>query len=424
LGWQARLFGLPVLLVMLWVTVFLQPFSVSLHAIAHGLVVALGIGFAVRHKRFHRLRGRELLGFWLAYYLVVLLGIALSSDTYYAWVLARKSVYLVTVPFVLAVLPRLPRRVVVWLLLAFVGGCLATFLGSVVRATYRFSMSGNPDVWFYHELALRHSIFVSGYTGASCLLLVALLLQKQGLRGIIAVRWLWLTSGACVVFLFLLSSRMVIAATVACGVFGCLIFPSDPGRRVRTGVFVTALLMAMAMAAVLNPFQGKRITDVQHRLANPTEVLRSVPSGQELDGLSLRLIFWKNGLELWQEAPIWGQGIGDAPKLLENKALAQGLPDPYPHYDTHNQFIQTLVQSGLVGLLVLLAMLMVPAYLAWRRGNRLFTVFIGYFIALNLTATYMNSEVTLTFFVWVAGLLYWQYAPLTRQGVQTAPNPR
>jgi O-antigen ligase len=86
-----------------------------------------------------------------------------------------------------------------------------------------------------------------------------------------------------------------------------------------------------------------------------------------LNGITLRLIQWRLGAEIIQEENLWliGAGPGNGQELLDRKYVEYGLyagneelgDSGYLGYNFHNQYIETLVETGLPGLILLLLLL-------------------------------------------------------------------
>lgn len=78
-----------------------------------------------------------------------------------------------------------------------------------------------------------------------------------------------------------------------------------------------------------------------------------------------RFVFFSDGLKLFRQNPILGRGLGG----FEN-----GLKSVQPfYYETkyaHNHYIQALVETGVVGLLLFLGLLAVSALSLWRARGR------------------------------------------------------
>ena len=78
-----------------------------------------------------------------------------------------------------------------------------------------------------------------------------------------------------------------------------------------------------------------------------------------------RLVIWRVGVELFEEAPIFGQGPGNARHLLaERSRELTGIELVYSHY--HDVFLNYAVRDGILGVLVVLAMILAPLILAAR----------------------------------------------------------
>lgn len=87
----------------------------------------------------------------------------------------------------------------------------------------------------------------------------------------------------------------------------------------------------------------------------------------EPDGLTLRLVLWRFGLEIMEEQHAWitGTGMNRSQPLLnlkmEQHGLFTGLPGNtgtgYLNYNYHNQYIETLVRTGIPGLVLLVIIL-------------------------------------------------------------------
>jgi O-antigen ligase len=77
-----------------------------------------------------------------------------------------------------------------------------------------------------------------------------------------------------------------------------------------------------------------------------------------------RLLVWRVGVKLVEEAPIFGQGPGNAKPLLEAGTTALGEKLRYSHY--HDVFLTYAVRDGILGVLVVLAMILAPLVLAAR----------------------------------------------------------
>jgi O-antigen ligase len=102
-----------------------------------------------------------------------------------------------------------------------------------------------------------------------------------------------------------------------------------------------------------------------------------------------RLVIWRVGTELFEEAPIFGQGPGNAGPLLAERSLKLiGHSLVYTHY--HDVFLNYAVRDGILGILIVLAMIFAPPILAARHerdeiGTYGFAFLVGMEIAFLLS---------------------------------------
>jgi O-antigen ligase len=105
------------------------------------------------------------------------------------------------------------------------------------------------------------------------------------------------------------------------------------------------------------------------------------------NGLNFRLLQWRLGIEILNENNDWlfGAGIGQKQQLL-NKKYAQhniytGNPElgdtGYLNYNFHNQYLETLVGSGIIGLILLLFIIF---YIFVNQRRKLFFPFVVYLL--------------------------------------------
>ncbi|WP_286221818.1 O-antigen ligase family protein [Marinobacter apostichopi] len=145
-----------------------------------------------------------------------------------------------------------------------------------------------------------------------------------------------------------------------------LLFLYQRGRshRIATAAIVAVFCVASATGAHL----------LQDRLNETMADLERVESGHNSGSIGLRLEFWSAALALAKLEPI--TGLGDRHKEQFQELAKQGKVNKaaanYAPYHYHNQYLDTLVKHGILGLCALLAILLMPAFLAFKyyRNNR------------------------------------------------------
>jgi O-antigen ligase len=159
-----------------------------------------------------------------------------------------------------------------------------------------------------------------------------------------APRWrrpLGLAALATLLAITLTFSRAgIIAAVVALGLLA-LVSIRRPGRRrlATLGVAVLALPLALGWASAMDPGLDRRL------LAGFDESSVDQPP---------RTLFWSTALEMFGRAPLLGVGPGNFRWLF---ASYSGLPTDNLGIHAHNQYLESLADTGGLGLLSFIALL-------------------------------------------------------------------
>jgi O-antigen ligase len=172
--------------------------------------------------------------------------------------------------------------------------------------------------------------------------------RKTGLKGILALLVLVLAN-----LFFLVDSSTGVVLVLALG----LLFGLQTLRRAKLAVMAGGLLAVVAFAFAVSPMfrtaTQEDVKAVQEMLNGKTTF---TPTGE-------RLQFYRNSLTLFSQAPVFGHGTGRFhEKYAEHVAGTKQVVTSNPH----NEYLMVGVQSGLVGLGILVALL----WALWRAASR------------------------------------------------------
>lgn len=83
------------------------------------------------------------------------------------------------------------------------------------------------------------------------------------------------------------------------------------------------------------------------------------------------------------DKPVFGYGVGDYHDVLRERFGTEGYQSLKEHHlNAHNQYTETTLAIGVVGLLVMLFWLVMPLYIAWRRKAGFWEVLVLTFIVM------------------------------------------
>lgn len=118
---------------------------------------------------------------------------------------------------------------------------------------------------------------------------------------------------------------------------------SHPVRRIAlavSGVLVVAAVLASS------PLVRQRMAQGWAEMQTP----ENTPMG-------IRVVYWRNTLDLVAERPFLGYGTGAFEVAYTRKVAGRSGLDGQPVHDPHNQFLKIVAEHGLAGLLVFLGFL-------------------------------------------------------------------
>ena len=103
-----------------------------------------------------------------------------------------------------------------------------------------------------------------------------------------------------------------------------------------------------------------------------------------------RIFLWESALSVIKEKPIFGYGISDAQEHFDI-ARTKFQTDEYREnwkahnlLDSHNQYLQTTMEHGIIGLIILLYIYIYPVFLA-DRNRKLFSFLLLFLCAYQST---------------------------------------
>lgn len=251
-------------------------------------------------------------------------------------------------------------------------GCLLGLGWCLIYAGNGYLASGEPAIFFYHSLGRPLNQFNALYF--SFYLFAALLFLKpaSGAHKILETKAF--RSGAVLFLaagLLLLSSRLFLLLAVGFFLFKLAESLLNKGMPGLQPLVWMILVLSLAAGIWFTGFSRERFSQVWHSNFGVLEQER-FSWDTPFNGLTLRLLFLRLGLETLEDHGAWltGEGIGDARsemnRMIVDHNLYHGNPyrgdTGYLGYNFHNQFMELTVQSGLPALAAWIWLLV----MAWR----------------------------------------------------------
>ena len=295
--------------------------------------------------------------------------------------------------------------------IAFTGGVLIATVISAAFAIITYIEKGNIAAFFYHNLASgigMNAIYLSLYcTFALILIFREIYFQEKINFKLISIA-IWL-----LLFILLLSSKLLIFITfISINVFLIALIIKKKQKNYGIPGLVGCNLILLLFIFQIKPIQSRFSVEV----VAPINVVMQQQFNYDtpFSGYTLRLTFWRFSLEILQEqkAFLFGVGTGDAQQLLDQKYKQYNIytgdlrrgDTGYLGWNVHNQFFQLLLELGIVGLILFLAIILIPFLICLRRQQWLYLFFLTLIIFISLTESILETHKGIVYYSFFNGL--------------------
>jgi len=221
---------------------------------------------------------------------------------------------------------------------------------------------GNKDATYFLAAIFICSILLGGIANPKVISLnsdlgamvpialpLAFLLFKSSSRSPAQILWSVTVVGLIILLLFT-KNRAGLVGLIVASILS--IFVILPNKKIAASAVVTAGLL---LVLVIPSDYVDRFSVLWN--PNPTHATASLDQAT-IEG---RLTLWECSSNFVRNEPIWGVGTGNFPKVIH-----QCNPDLY-RLPAHNNFISFAVESGLVGLMLYIALIISIYYAGLRR---------------------------------------------------------
>ena len=120
----------------------------------------------------------------------------------------------------------------------------------------------------------------------------------------------------------------------------------------------------------------------------------------------IRLIVWENAIKKAFNKNYFGYGVGDVQTILDNSYINNGYKKiADEHYNTHNQYLQTALTIGIVGLSIFVFCLLFLMFKFISEKEYLSSLILLFFLLTFLFESYLERQNGIIFFSLIISLL-------------------
>lgn len=290
----------------------------------------------------------------------------------------------------------------------YTGILFSSSIIALIHAFYLYTRTENPDLFFYHPLVRIYSNHAIQFSILTFFGILFLLDEYSMMRYIKKRKWILSLLIYFSVFLFLLTSKMVIILyfvyIIYLVIFTDKFFRNRFFRLSGIAVILTALLFFLITKSPLRQRLSEdfrtNISFIEHDEYSPADYF---------NGVQFRLVSWRFAYEIVNDNNRWLIGVspGDAQDMLNTKyrtlnMFTGGLPDNkkgYLDYHTHNQFLQAVLETGLLGLSAFILICAGMIRLAVNSRNRTMVVLTILLLCYCFADAVLKTQYGITLFI-------------------------
>lgn len=366
------------------------PFKASYNSILLITLIVFWLGFMDKKFDARRIRFIMMISslFWIA-----LAGMIYTQNSNEGLFRLQQKALLLVVPLVFGTIDfdwqDELRAIVTFLMLAVAIACLFCLMDGFI-----FWMNTNSvERFFSHGLVERINMYP--YI-LSLLCLMGVLVFIEVAQGKLVLHH-WFTNRMVAilfliffsVFIFLLSVKQIILAWIIVLIISSVRLYTR--RRVML-IMLSGCLLLTIVSVVTIPTLRDKIDEMFNGKENTIPLDQDASLGKLWNGIALRKAIWICTFDAIRNNPLLGVGTGDGQDILQEAYEARQFYFASRHnlYNTHNQYLQTLVNFGVVGLVIWLYSLY--WLLSNFRSNGLLVSLIGCLMFAMLTESMFETN--------------------------------
>ena len=280
--------------------------------------------------------------------------------------------------------------------LAFILGCATSSIYMLSIALYEYFQTGVNHFTYITLSKIFHPSYISMY-----LLLAIVFIWDDYLKKRKHIFFFFLILCLLCLTTILLSSKIniliLISLMLLYGFISLFQFKKNKNPAIITFIFIFISVFVI----LSNKNISGRISQSIDTLFSEKKTDRN-----ETASTGARILIWEAGLELLKEKCLMGVGCGDVKDELVKKYEVMGFDGiARTKLNAHNQYLQTAISAGILGLALLLYIIINSIYRGFKEQNMLIILFFA-IIAVNFSVESMlETQAGVIFFAFFSSIL-------------------
>lgn len=336
--------------------------------------------------------------------LIAIYGFFISYNKGHAMAYFDLYLWFFSAPMVMLAYPSelLSKRRIQYVLGVFAAATTTHILILFISAFCRFLKTGISSNFVYQSLSIfLHPTYISMFATISFFLILIFLHQHKDFR-----TWMKVVLSASLLCLFTgiicLSSKAAILIFIILFIIWALYLITDLKKRILCGTILLVLFSGLVlMLQKSNSYTFVRFRDTWTQL----EQRKENPNGR--NSTQIRLSTWKSSWEVAKKNLPLGVGTGDVNDELGLNAIQQNYRNLIGRrFNAHNQYLQNILNTGIIGTVILLTFSFYPMIHSIRRKDFIYLTFAIIMILNNLVESTFEVRAGVDFIAVMNVLLY------------------
>ncbi|OFX79104.1 MAG: hypothetical protein A2X12_10420 [Bacteroidetes bacterium GWE2_29_8] len=350
---------------------------------------------------------------FISYYLFHLIGLLYSKNIAFGLFDLQIKLPLLLFPLIIFFSKPIAYDELIKISYAFVIGTIIGILICLINATYNLFYTELPYPFYYENLSiLFHPSYFALFINFAMLLLTYFSINNVNKVQNVTKLLLFLTLPFYSIFLFLLNSKAGILSLILVVSVG-FVYLSFVKKNILFAIIIAIeILVSIGMVSKFMPFLYDRLDEVKREIVasekkniNNSETVNF--ESTEVTSTAARINVWKASLEVFSENILFGTGTGDIKDVLLDKYKQRNISNAFiQKLNPHNQFLQTGITFGIVGLIIFVIMFIIPFYYSIRYKDLLLFLFVLLVVFNLMVESMLEVQAGVMFFGFFNSLLF------------------
>jgi O-antigen ligase len=391
-----RLTGLPLHFYTYLILIVLIPFKALL---SPAIILLAASVFLLQPLKttINNLKVRKGILLFISTYLVYLIGLIYTENIPFGIREIEYKLSLLIMPIIIGATTTFEKKSFNKLLFAFIISC---FLSTIICLIFNLVENSFSHIPIYTELSIfLNPAYLSIYTNF-CVFLLLQKCESNKSNRTLALKLLLIIY--FLIFNILLVSKMGIIIMLGIIFYYSFKHLNKYSKLLPISVIVASLLIG-GIIINTNSKIKERFTNLKVAL------LDKEIKNNDTESTMIRVLIWKEAIQIIKENPVFGVGTGDSKDSLMEKYKVDNIPFAYKNrFNAHNQYIEWYITLGIMGFIILGGSLLFTLIYALRQGNKLLTFFILLMSVSFLTESTLETQAGIVFFAFFNSFLFYQ----------------